>query len=184
MITQSLSGTGVIDANGGNANTGDGSGGGGRIAVYYTDMTGFTLANIRALGGLGNGLRGGAGTIFLKADTQEFGDLIVDNQAVPAPAGSTPLRAVGAGTSTVLAANVLTDVTANFPVPDLATGELGLIGLELNPNTAQDQTFMIIDNTATEIFTDPTDGDMTARRPRCRHRRIDLFRWCRRWRYR
>ena len=36
------------------------------------------------------------------------------------------------------------------------------MGLRVNPNTAQAQTFRVIDNTADTLFTDPADGDMTA----------------------
>ena len=63
--------------------------------------------------------------------------------------------------STALDANTLTDGTASFSVPNPVTGRVGLIGLELNPNTTQGQTFTIIGNTATQIFTDPADGAMT-----------------------
>ena len=76
-------------------------------------------------------------------------------------AAFTPLRAVGVGASTGLAPSTLTNATADFPAPSAATGALGLIGLELNPNTAQGQTFTILDNTPTDLFTDAADGDMT-----------------------
>ena len=58
-----------------------------------------------------------------------------------------------------LAANSLTD--AGFPVPNSTTGEIGLIGLLLNPNTAQSQIYTIVDNTSNQLFTDAADGDMT-----------------------
>ena len=55
----SLTGTGQIRANGQDgkdrANFGGGGGGGGRIAVYFQNMTGFNAASISALGGLGKG---------------------------------------------------------------------------------------------------------------------------------
>ena len=76
-------------------------------------------------------------------------------------ASTTFLRSIAPSTSTALGANVLTDTSASFPLPDSATGRLGLIGLELNPNTVQGRTFTIVDNTATEIFTDLADGGMT-----------------------
>ena len=105
--------------------------------------------------------QGGAGTIYLKGATQEHGDLVIDNGGTETVRFSTPLRSVGPGVSTALEANVLTDDNASFPVPDPTTGSLGLVGLELNPNSGQGQTFTIIDNTATTIVTDPADGDMT-----------------------
>ena len=54
-----LSGTGQIRANGQDgkdrANTGGGGGGGGRIAIYFQNMTAFNAASISALGGPGKG---------------------------------------------------------------------------------------------------------------------------------
>src|SRR6185295_11653421 len=38
----------------------------------------------------------------------------------------------------------------------------GLIGLRLNPDTTQAYGFTVIDNTATTLVTEPTDGDMTS----------------------
>ena len=54
-----LTGSGQIRANGQDgkdrANFGGGGGGGGRIAVYFQNMTGFNASSISALGGLGKG---------------------------------------------------------------------------------------------------------------------------------
>ena len=54
-----LTGSGQIRANGQDgkdrANTGGGGGGGGRVAVYFQNMTGFNAASISALGGPGKG---------------------------------------------------------------------------------------------------------------------------------
>ena len=51
----------------------------------------------------------------------------------------------------------------SFPLPNPLTGALGLIGLELDPdsNDADATTFTIIDNTATTITIDAADGDLT-----------------------
>jgi hypothetical protein len=131
------------------------------VAVYYGDATGFVDPNVAAAIG-GDGLEaGGAGTVFRKSDTQTYGDLVVDNGGFATPSMSTPLRGIGVGTISALGPQLLEDLSGSFPVPDPATGTLGLVGLSLNPNTAQGQLFTVIDNTATEIFTDPTDGDMT-----------------------
>ncbi len=86
----------------------------------------------------------------------------MDNVGATAPIALTPLRAISPGTGSTIAAGKLENGSAGFPIPDPITGTLGLIGLELNPNTAQGQTFTIIDNTATSIVIDPADGDMTA----------------------
>lgn len=167
--TSTLMGSGSISANGGNhtgsQSSGGGAGGGGRIAIYYENISGFSLANISARGGPASGSdvfrEGGAGTIYLR-DTlnQTFGTLITDNEGPTTREGSTPLRSIGRRINTSLFANELVDGGASFPVPNLAIGSLGLIGLELNPNTAQGQTFTVVDNTATRLFTDPADGDL------------------------
>ena len=86
-----LSGAGTIRANGGTSTstTNAGGGGGGRVAVYYTDASGFDLTGVEARGGTGR-RTGGAGTVFLKAQAQQFGDL----------------RIIGGGANTPLPANV------------------------------------------------------------------------------
>ncbi|MBL9137478.1 MAG: caspase family protein [Verrucomicrobiales bacterium] len=73
----SLSGNGVISANGGSGEWVDGGGGaGGRIAILYGSNT-FT-GRISAVGGNGQE-RGGAGTVYTKANTENTGRLLVDN---------------------------------------------------------------------------------------------------------
>jgi hypothetical protein len=83
-----LQGGGVISANGGSgpADGDGGAGGGGRIAIYYTDASGFNLASqVTALGGgpfnqtFGNEIGAGAGTIYTKASSQSVGSVLVDN---------------------------------------------------------------------------------------------------------
>jgi hypothetical protein len=79
----SITGTGIVRANGGAGTRttysgAGGGGGGGRIAVHYTG----TLPNwdIQAHGGDSViEQEGGAGTIFLKETSATYGDLIVDN---------------------------------------------------------------------------------------------------------
>ena len=160
MDVGTLRGVGVISASGGSTGQYGGGGGGGRIAIYYTDMTGFDRTQITAYGGTGFG-KGGAGTIFLKAATQNFGELIVDNNNLVSSIFSTPLRAISPGMSTNLSSTVLTNTIASFPVPDLNTGALGLKGLQLDPNILQGITFTVTDNTATTITIDGSEGDMT-----------------------
>jgi hypothetical protein len=83
-----LQGGGVISANGGSgpADGDGGAGGGGRIAIYYTNAPGFNLASqVTALGGgpfnwtANNEIGAGAGTIYTKASSQSVGSLLVDN---------------------------------------------------------------------------------------------------------
>jgi RHS repeat-associated protein len=59
-----LAGGGSLQAKGGNSGQGYGSGGGGRIAVYAGDYSGFNLASITAPGG-SNGVQGGAGSVYV-----------------------------------------------------------------------------------------------------------------------
>jgi hypothetical protein len=87
----------------------------------------------------------------------------VDNTGLSTFSGSTPLRSVGQGTISALTATMLTDDSADFPLPDVASGQPGLIGLELDPDITDGDasTFTIIDNTATTITVDAADGDLT-----------------------
>ncbi len=151
-----LSGTGDVQAIGGNGISGLG-GGGGRIAIYYDDISAFDPNNISARGGVASG---GAGTLFLKQTSQAFGDLFIDNDSLVG-GQTTPLRAAKPGRSTSLSAFTLVDANASFPLPDPNTGKLGLIGLEINPNDGQSQTFTIVNNTATEIFVDSNGPALT-----------------------
>jgi hypothetical protein len=83
LKTNILKGNSTISANGGNGyfdpkftSVRGGGGGGGRIAIYYTTST-FT-GTISAHGGTGYEV-GGAGTIYLKKDSDLYGSLTVDN---------------------------------------------------------------------------------------------------------
>ena len=76
LTVATLSGAGVIAADGGAGNGLGGGGGGGRIAITYTANT-FSGA-LSAWGG-GGYAWGGAGTIHTKANNQSWGQLIVDN---------------------------------------------------------------------------------------------------------
>ncbi len=74
-----LQGTGSIQANGGlhANNPGDsGDGGGGRVAVYYDDASGFDLTSIQCAA-INDGA--GAGTVYLKDKAEPFGRLKLDN---------------------------------------------------------------------------------------------------------
>jgi hypothetical protein len=156
-----FNGSGQVHAHGGQ-NT-NGSGGGGRIAVYYdSQSSSFDLSSIKAYGGnsttTGIQYDGGAGTVYTKdkntANTDGYGDLVVDNNNIDSRADSTPLPAVGQGTNTTLEANKMVNTGASF-----ITGALK--GIKLNPAPSVSDVFTIISNTDTEIFTDPTDGNMT-----------------------
>jgi hypothetical protein len=76
LTAGTLSGNGVISANGGSGNGTGGGGGGGRIALQY-GANAFS-GNLLAYGGGGYAI-GGAGTIFTKANSQSYGQVLVDN---------------------------------------------------------------------------------------------------------
>ncbi len=88
IIANRITGSGTISASGGNgeAYRDGGGGGGGRIALYYgtTDFSG----NISAQGAAG-AQRGGAGTIYRKANAESVGTVLLDNFGVWG--ASTPL---------------------------------------------------------------------------------------------
>src|ERR1035437_4686398 len=75
-----LTGAGTLSANGGIGNgfglTGGGGGGGGRIAIQYRMNLFFGVTSARG----GNGSAwGGAGTIYTKANSQSYGQVLADN---------------------------------------------------------------------------------------------------------
>jgi RHS repeat-associated protein len=93
-----LTGTGQITAIGGNGIFG-GGGAGGRIAVYYQSIAGFTPSSLATSGGQqGNGRRdGGAGTRYLQGPARELGELVIDNGNLNPVDDSTPIFTVPAG---------------------------------------------------------------------------------------
>ncbi|MBU0677139.1 MAG: Ig-like domain-containing protein [Verrucomicrobia bacterium] len=83
-----LSGSGMITANGGRTSyTTPGAGGGGRVAIYYDHFDGFNpTSQVEVLGGAvgtGNGRRSSPGTLYLNK-SGEVGTLIVDSKSTPA----------------------------------------------------------------------------------------------------
>ncbi len=80
LAAHSLTGTGLISANGGAANVlSGGGGGGGRIALYF--KTNAFKGVVSARGGAGANY-GGAGTIYLQASNSPSSQVIVDNGGV------------------------------------------------------------------------------------------------------
>ncbi len=77
-----LSGGGRVEANGGTPTESGGGGGGGRVAVYYTSLDGFGVANQvtahGARGGSGWGGAGAVGTVYLR-QTGSLGTLLLTN---------------------------------------------------------------------------------------------------------
>ncbi|MDR3418827.1 MAG: hypothetical protein P4L83_21850, partial [Nevskia sp.] len=75
ITTSTLSGAGSIQANGGVYELG---GGGGRIAVNYTDLSTFDTTHIQSLGGAGSWGAGADGTVVLKQLSSGNGALVID----------------------------------------------------------------------------------------------------------
>ena len=104
MELGTLTGAGFISAVGGTNSSSDEqlnirsyAGGGGRVAVYYTDVSGFT-GRISAQGGSGRGTaehNGGAGTVYWKRASEPLGELAIDNGGLETSGWSTPLLPQG-----------------------------------------------------------------------------------------
>ena len=107
LVTGTLAGDGSIRANGGDQGTflgADAYGGGGRVAIYYEDKSGFR-GGVQARGGVrinSNGTLvpdttgGGAGTVYWKKISNALGELMIDNGGVKADSDwSTPLLPQG-----------------------------------------------------------------------------------------
>jgi hypothetical protein len=108
---QTLSGSGTIRAAGGNA-TFSGSGGGGRIAVFYGDMSGFDRAHALAPGG-GSINVGSAGTVLFKSASQTYGELVLDNNGINA-AQATVIPFIGTGTVSSVSGSSFTKSSGAF----------------------------------------------------------------------
>ena len=152
ITTSFLEGTGVVSADGAAYQVG---GGGGRIAIFF-DYLGeagkdfAALRNIHAAGGHTGGSSGSAGTVLFKRSGQVYGDLYFDELLANGTAPRwTPLTHIGFGrTQGVSSDGATTTITTDGKVPLLPKG---LIGLSFNPDTNQQQTFTILDNTASTI---------------------------------
>jgi hypothetical protein len=149
-----LKGTGEIHADGGDCKD-RGAGGGGRIALYYANITGFDITKITALGGIHTNStdakqNGGAGTIYLEK-SGETGRIIIDNNGTETIKG-TPVTTVPSQTSTGLTDTVLTDTNADF-----APGTL--VGMLLQPNINNPKTFVIVSNDLNSITVEIETGD-------------------------
>jgi hypothetical protein len=93
LTVGTLSGSGLISANGGSGN----GLGGGRIALLYSQNTFSGLVSSYGGGGFG---RGGAGTIYTKANNQQWGQVLVDNNG-QSSTNSTSIAANGTSDLTV-----------------------------------------------------------------------------------
>jgi PKD repeat protein/pimeloyl-ACP methyl ester carboxylesterase len=102
LTVGTLRGTGRVHANGGgytNLGSSVPGGGGGRVAIFYTDKGDFA-GTIEARGGVSRPdccpeANGGAGTIYLKQSSTAYGELIIDNGGTETGGWSTPIAISG-----------------------------------------------------------------------------------------
>jgi len=153
--TSLLRGTGTIAANGYAHEVG---GGGGRVAVTYESLgdTGDDLNGLRdinAFGGHGSYVWGSAGTVLMRRNDQAHGDLYIDDNVSGSTSWAyTPLTHIGFGRSADLTGDTLTTDGLVKMVPN------GLVGLEINPNLDQEETFVVLSNTEDTITVDVSGG--------------------------
>jgi len=117
-----IGGAGSIHANGASGTTANFAGGGGRVALYYQNLS-LPRANVAASGGdLSTNFGGGAGTIYLyqsNASGVKVADELRAVNNVAKSAGVTPLPALGTGTATAVSG---TTVTLSASVPEFIAG--------------------------------------------------------------
>ena len=163
--TGALSGSGEIQANGGGRpNQASAPGAGGRVALYYDTLGGFSLDKIsaRGTGGAKGGIResayyaGGAGTIFVKSKLQTYGTLIIDNKSPTHTVQLNPLPQVGKGKWTGVTRNTLTNTSASWQTDDL-------VGLWVTPNLKQPtKVYQITTNTQTTLTLSVGSDNLTS----------------------
>jgi hypothetical protein len=167
ITTGTLTGSGTISANGSPCQYGAGSGG--RVAVYYTTrsggFSGATVYNtITAFGGVVASITtGAAGTVYLKDAASSYGDLIINNAGSTTTYGLTYIPIPSLSTSSSLTATTLTSAAFGNTFGGLNWYK----GMFINPNTAQNGTVSLMDDSFFEIGSNTssavttTSGDMT-----------------------
>lgn len=166
-----LSGSGLIGANGGNGGgTRGGGGAGGRIALYYTVST-FSGV-VSASGGWGY-QNGAAGTIFSKLSAQVNGDLLIDNGNGVGAVTTLPDGTYNFGTITIrnkakadlspgAVVTAVNLIVANGGIFSLNTGTLDVSDLTLSSSGEIITTADLnIDNVAFNSGTLVNNGNLT-----------------------
>jgi len=154
-----FTGTGEIHTDGGagawNGYDGyRGSGGGGRIAVYYTSMT-FDRAKITSAGGYNtdNNRTGAPGTIFFKQASAPYGELVVANNGRTT---AYQTRLISVGYRTVDEAGTSSVKDAGATMPDK------LAGIRLILDWDKTKSWPIVSNTAETLNVDVSSNALTA----------------------
>ncbi|HQH27396.1 MAG TPA: hypothetical protein PLP17_08375, partial [Oligoflexia bacterium] len=145
----SFTGSGTVRANGGAYQVG---GGGGRVAMRYQTL-GLGAAQIQAIGGQVSGTRdGGAGTLFLKHDSEPDGELIIDGQG-NAPVANLSIIPDGYTFDRITLRNKAYAV-ADYPLQ--VNGAVSLLGESLLTHTTRRENGLAIQ--AASMFVDATSS--------------------------
>jgi len=162
LITRSLSGAGLLTANGGGNEVG---GGGGRISIHHTDLSTKDSSLIRALGFDGPNGDGGNGTVFLKGPEELNGTLVIDGQGVVGPFNGLPIPVGVTFDNIILRNNARVVVDDPIVVGNSLEVRTGAV---LTHTTAQTNGLHI---TARNVIVDATSAiDVTGRGYRGGHR--------------
>ncbi|HYK00775.1 MAG TPA: Ig-like domain-containing protein [Thermoanaerobaculia bacterium] len=115
ITTGRITGTGTIAANGGtNTNCCNyGGGGGGAVAVEYTDAT-SVMPVLQAVASTSSRL-GGGGVVYVKGPGATYGDLTVDNRSVNGQVTELPSLGNGTAQPGTAGATLATGRSANVP---------------------------------------------------------------------
>jgi len=166
----------AITANGGNG-PGSGafgsSGGGGRIALYYGDKSGYLGLTPTAYGGSSAYTpQAGAGTVYEKATSQSFGDLIINNNAISGastPISDTPdaytfdnLTIKGAATLAILSGKTVTTAGGGTFILD-TNGTFTTVNTALTVNGTLDLKTGLSVNASTKKLTFGSAGNLIIR---------------------
>ncbi|MGH8373466.1 MAG: hypothetical protein ACRETO_12145, partial [Gammaproteobacteria bacterium] len=174
---QNIQGTGAIQADGGAATyANQGSGAGGQIAIHYTSYgDGSTPLSsamaLQALSGtaVSGAYYGGAGTVFLKQDSQANGDLIIKAAGHFDAKSNTSLRSIGrhqiTGIAPVADSNdeYVIALGDSLPyVPNDSSWESGAKGLyvSLDADNPAAPLYKVVDNDSNSI-TVQSDQDLS-----------------------
>jgi len=151
LETDRIGGSGTISANGGGTG-GHTGGGGGRVAIYAgfvdpnADLGG--LRDVTAFGGDGFYGNGSAGTVYVELPGQPQGALFLDAglDGTTTSQLATPLSPIGPGTAADVSGPTL---TVDGALRAFTPG--ALVGLRLNPDLEQGESFAIVANDASTV---------------------------------
>jgi hypothetical protein len=133
-----ISGAGRISVDGGNGEFfgGGGGGAGGRIAAYFN--TNKFTGKFSAQGGTGPFLAGGAGTIYLKTNSLNIAQVILDDGG--GLGTNTPLDSIPQGSALSISNGAAASSTASVTVQNISIGDGGFFNA--NPMTSLNLTVL------------------------------------------